>query len=249
MPFIMITVITINKDNIKGLKKTVNSISTQSYRRYKHIIVDGSSRDGSIEYIKSLTGKGEVTHLYDEGIGIYNAMNMGIKGSSTEYLFFLNSGDIFYNKDSLKLLAKNSGGVDVVHGMYACEGEEKINIDNKQSTEVYFDKRYQHDIPSLASSLLLRKKVLEVKGFSTKYKISSDVELMYKIALSGGTFRCIRSPIVIFDTTGISSTRPIIAIKERFMILLTHKPAYIFCLIFEILGYLGKRITRKLSGL
>ena len=66
----MITVITINKDNITGLKRTINSIAIQTYKFYKHIIVDGSSRDGSIEYINGLATKGDVTHLYDEGLGI-----------------------------------------------------------------------------------------------------------------------------------------------------------------------------------
>ena len=242
----MITVITINKDNITGLKKTINSIAIQTYKFYKHIIVDGSSRDGSIEYIYGLATKGDVTHLYDEGLGIYNAMNIGLMGCSSKYLFYLNSGDVFSSKDSLKILAECADGADVVHGMFGCKRDKVIEYKN-QCEEVYFGKRYQHNIPSLASSLILREKLLAVKGFNTRYKISSDVEVMYKIALSRGTFRCVQQPIVVFDTNGISSKKPIVAIKERFMILLEVKPTYVIPLMREVIAYVIKKLKHKIN--
>ena len=46
------SVITVNKDNLHGLRKTIKSVSEQSYKQIEHIIVDGASKDGSIRYIK-----------------------------------------------------------------------------------------------------------------------------------------------------------------------------------------------------
>jgi glycosyltransferase involved in cell wall biosynthesis len=244
----VITVITINKDDVRGLRRTVNSVVDQSYRDYKHIVVDGSSSDGSIDYIQSLARMARVTHLYDRGLGIYSAMNIGLMTSTSKYVFFLNSGDVFSSCDSLMMLARFSGRDDVVYGMVTYEKGNSLNIYDDQCADVYFGKRYQHNIPSLASSLLLREKVVALKGFNTRYKICSDVELMYKIALSGGTFRCVPQPIVIFDLTGISSRRPLVATRERLMILLDVKPAYIFCFMYVLIGYLAKKLVSILKA-
>lgn len=49
-----LSIITINYNNLEGLKKTVNSILSQTWRDFEWIIVDGGSTDGSKEYIESL---------------------------------------------------------------------------------------------------------------------------------------------------------------------------------------------------
>ena len=54
-------------------------------------------------------------------------------------------------------------------------------------------------------------------------------------------------PIVDFDTNGISSKKPIVAIKERFMILLEVKPTYVIPLMREIIGYIIKKLKHKIK--
>ena len=47
-----ISVITINYNNVEGLKQTLDSVAIQTYRDIEHIIIDGGSADGSVEAIK-----------------------------------------------------------------------------------------------------------------------------------------------------------------------------------------------------
>jgi len=81
-----LSIITINYNNAEGLRKTLASVASQTYRNIEHIIVDGASTDGSVDVIKeyvtanSLNANSlNVTWLSETDTGIYNAMNKGIE--------------------------------------------------------------------------------------------------------------------------------------------------------------------------
>lgn len=82
-----LSIITINYNNAEGLRKTLASVASQTYRNIEHIIVDGGSTDGSVDVIKEYVRN--VERMNDERMkvvwssesdkGIYNAMNKGIE--------------------------------------------------------------------------------------------------------------------------------------------------------------------------
>ena len=96
----MFSIITINYNNLKGLKRTVRSIFEQSYRNFDYIVIDGGSKDGSIDYLKTMQRRG-LSFVSEPDNGIYDALNKGVNLSNQEYVLFVNSGDILYDKDVL----------------------------------------------------------------------------------------------------------------------------------------------------
>ena len=52
-----LSIITINYNNFSGLRKTVDSVMSQTWRGFEWIIIDGGSNDGSKEFIESITTK------------------------------------------------------------------------------------------------------------------------------------------------------------------------------------------------
>ena len=87
---IKLSIITINYNNAEGLRKTLTSVASQTYRNIEHIIVDAASTDGSVDIIREYedTIKQSVTieqstiqvkWLSEPDKGIYNAMNKGIE--------------------------------------------------------------------------------------------------------------------------------------------------------------------------
>lgn len=82
-----LSIITINYNNIEGLRKTLASVASQTYQDIEHIIVDGGSTDGSVnvikEYVKKVkSGESRVKSVIwssEPDKGIYNAMNKGIE--------------------------------------------------------------------------------------------------------------------------------------------------------------------------
>ncbi|MFN4318380.1 glycosyltransferase family 2 protein [Acinetobacter parvus] len=100
---IKISIITINFNNAAGLKKTLESIKNLKCPdgiELESIVVDGASRDNSVDVIKSYSDT--VTRYVSEpDKGIYDAMNKGIRMASGQWLNFMNSGDCFVSSDIL----------------------------------------------------------------------------------------------------------------------------------------------------
>jgi len=93
----LISIITVNLNDVEGLKRTMTSVFEQTWQEFEYIVIDGDSTDGSKEYIESHKDKIDYW-VSEQDSGIYNAMNKGIKAATGEYLLFLNSGDHFYNE-------------------------------------------------------------------------------------------------------------------------------------------------------
>ena len=91
-----LSIITINYNDAKGLRKTFDSIKNQTCHEFEYIVVDGGSSDGSqsvIEEYEQYISK----WVSEPDNGIYNAMNKGAKMSTGDYMLFLNSGDNLFS--------------------------------------------------------------------------------------------------------------------------------------------------------
>ncbi len=88
----LLSIITINLNNLRGLNNTLESVLAQTSDKFEWIVIDGGSTDGSVELIKENLGR--VSYWVSEpDRGLYNAMNKGVDASNGDYLLFLNSGD------------------------------------------------------------------------------------------------------------------------------------------------------------
>ena len=97
-----LSIITVNLNNVTGLRNTIESVINQSFNEYEYIIIDGGSVDGSVEVIKEFSNK--IAYWVSEpDNGIYNAMNKGLKQSAGEIVTFLNSGDEYLSNISLEI--------------------------------------------------------------------------------------------------------------------------------------------------
>lgn len=112
-----LSIITINYNNFEGLRKTINSVVSQTWRDFEWIVVDGGSTDGSRELIEEYAAKGCFAwRCSEKDKGIYNAMNKGISHAKGEYLNFMNSGDYFTCDTILEQLFQRKPTSDVLFG-------------------------------------------------------------------------------------------------------------------------------------
>lgn len=96
---IKLSIITINRNNVIGLKKTYGSITKQSITTdIEWIVVDGKSNDKSVDFLNNLKPTFKYKFISELDNGIYDAMNKGIDLITGQYCIFLNSGDCFYDK-------------------------------------------------------------------------------------------------------------------------------------------------------
>lgn len=110
-----LSIITINYNNLEGLKKTYDSVVCQTWTDYEWIVIDGGSTDGSREFIEEHQDK-FAYWCSEPDKGVYNAMNKGIAKAQGEYLNFMNSGDCFYEENTLEYIFLTDYVEDIIIG-------------------------------------------------------------------------------------------------------------------------------------
>lgn len=123
----LISIITVNLNDLKGLQRTMKSIFRQTWQDFEYIIIDGGSTDGSEDYLEKYAEKVDYW-VSEKDSGIYNAMNKGIKKASGEYLLFLNSGDELYTSNVLKENYKYIRDYDLIYFDIQMISKEKTYI-------------------------------------------------------------------------------------------------------------------------
>jgi len=92
----LVSIVTVVFNAEAYIKKTIESVLSQTYRNIDYIIIDGGSSDKTIEIVKSFGDR--ITWISEKDNGIYDAMNKGLKLVKGEWVNFLNGGDYFYDK-------------------------------------------------------------------------------------------------------------------------------------------------------
>ena len=207
-----VTVITINYNNLHGLKRTIPSVLSQTYDDFEYIVVDGGSTDGSKEYIESQ--KGISQWISEKDKGIYNAMNKGISMAHGEYCIFMNSGDHFFSPYSLGNAYKGLDGTDYCTGRTAIVRDDnsiEFHIPPKLMTVLFIkDTSLQHQSTFIKTSLLKKY------PYDEQLKIVSDwahfFELWYNKKC---TYKTLDSIISVFYFDGVSVAQMDLLLEEK----------------------------------
>jgi glycosyltransferase involved in cell wall biosynthesis len=103
-----LSIITINLNNAAGLKKTMESVFSQTSKDFEYIVIDGGSTDESVEIIQQFNNSTiqQFTWLTEPDKGIYQAMNKGIRMAKGEYCQFINSGDWLVADNTIERMLK-----------------------------------------------------------------------------------------------------------------------------------------------
>ena len=166
-----LSIITINYNNLAGLKKTVESVVNQTWQEFEYIVIDGGSTDGSAAYIESQS-KHIDYWVSEPDAGIYNAMNKGIVKASGEYLLFLNSGDSLFDCEVLKKNYKYLVEKDIIYFNVVFIGENGSTT-LKYPEKINFSFFYEGTICHQA--VMINKKLFnEVGMYDESLKIVSD---------------------------------------------------------------------------
>lgn len=222
----ILSIITINRNNAVGLERTLRSVLSQSVSGFEYIIVDGASTDGSTEIVKQFANqfRGCFKWISEPDSGIYNAMNKGIGMASGKYLQFLNSGDCLVSDNAVEkmynALAKN-GYPSILYGNMLKDMPDGKTLRDRcfAGREItllgFFTGTLNH------SSAYIRRDLFEKYGlYDETLKIVSDWK-WYLQAVVLGEEKPIYTDIdvTLFDMNGISETNKVLDSAERKIVL------------------------------
>ena len=203
-----VSIITVTYNSVAMLRKTVESVDSQTYRNKEFVIIDGGSSDGTREYLAQHQNQIDAW-ISESDQGIYDAMNKGSKKSTGEWIIFLNSGDVFSNDHVLEdvFSADIPKEVDVIYGdtVYSYGKEEYQEF--RKSKELPF---FWKGMVTSHQSFFVRKRVMAHRPFDLRYKIAADFHQLYTLFMDGGRFMYKSLDISRVDTTGISNNKRMI---------------------------------------
>lgn len=210
-----LSIITINRNNAAGLRKTMESVFTQTYRDFEYIVVDGASTDDSLDVIKEYESVHSLnvhsfnfTWLSEPDTGIYNAMNKGLRMSHGEYTLMLNSGDFLVDEKVLNHILPELDGTDIIQGNLISEkeGNEIVNRGYGKSEIDIFDILKGN---FLHQASFCKKELFEKFGyFDESYRSSADTKFFMEcLGRHDATYRYIDLDITNYDLTGISADK------------------------------------------
>lgn len=193
------------------LKKTVESILAQSCGDYEIIVKDGLSTDGCLDGLPD-EEKRRIRVFREKDTGIYDGMNQALRYVRGEYVYFLNCGDFFYDKDVLRRVKERIENVE--KGEIPKRGAEKGG-----SRYIFYGDIKEHltgervaSNPSMDAfgcyrnvpchqACFYQAKLMEEKGFEVKYRVRADYE-HFLWCFFRGRAKTVYMPLVIADYEG-----------------------------------------------
>lgn len=214
-----LSIITINLNNVSGLRKTIESVVAQTSSDFEYIVIDGGSTDGSIEVIKEFGGR--ITYCISEpDDGIYQAMNKGILQAKGDYCQFLNSGD---------WLAANDVIEKMLNAMPECSIFYGNMVKQLPNGKIFRDKCGQGNISMYTfyrgslnhSPAFIKRSLFEKYGlYDETLRIVSDWKWhLIVFGLHNEKVNYINQDITCFDMKGISSSNSKLEKAERRLVL------------------------------
>ncbi len=215
---IKISVVTVCFNSAKTIEQTIRSVINQSYKNIEYVVIDGGSKDGTIDIIKKY--EAYISYWVSEpDEGIYDAMNKGIKVATGEVIAFLNSDD-WYCEDILKRCAEQYAcrQSDVLYGDMVVVASDGAKLRHLSCNEADFENIFYKTV-IYHPSTFVRTSILKKRLFNTKYKICADQDLFVELYIRGCSFCYLgKEYYTNFRLGGCSNTSTLVCSKELYSV-------------------------------
>lgn len=178
-----VSIITVTFNSAPTLIDTINSIRDQDYGNIEYIIIDGNSKDGTIQIIED--NLDVVTSWISESDhGLYDAMNKGIKMATGEIVGIINSDDFYHRKDAISKIVEGFSEKEV-ECVFA--DIRFVKSENLEKTIRYYSSRKFNlggfswgFMPAHPTFFTFRYNFEKFGFYRTDFKIAADFELLVR---------------------------------------------------------------------
>lgn len=180
----LISIITVSFNSEKTIRDTLQSVMLQDKNLFEYIIIDGGSSDRTIEIINEFDFIDVLISEKDKGI--YDGMNKGIHLAKGKFIGFLNSDDLFANKDVLRDIDKalSNQNTDIIFGDIRYFKDNIKDITRIWVSGEYKKGSFNHGWHPPHPAFYAKRDMFEkFGGFNLDLKIAADFELMLRFFL------------------------------------------------------------------
>lgn len=204
----LLTIVTVCYNSEKTIENCIKSVVRQLTDEMEYLIVDGASKDKTLEIIKRYT-ENNIRFISEKDSGIYDAMNKGINHALGQYVWFINSDDVLRDNilNTIISLIKEYKNIDCIYG----DMEYIRNINGEKYSEIK-KAPAEKDLNGLEhemvlfhpSSICKVQSLKEIKGFNTNYKIVADWDLLLRLYKNNYKFKHVDNVLSSFYCGGAS---------------------------------------------
>ena len=208
------SIITISFNSCRTIERTLKSVLSQTYADFEYIIIDGSSKDSTVDIIKKYESlfNGRMKWVSEPDKGIYDAMNKGIKMAQGEIIGIVNSDD-WLEPNALQIVNdafnKNKNSKDSLYiGWMNFHYDENNSQVLKTSHDKLMKKAKVYQMAGINHpATFVPKSIYEKIGiFDDRMKISADADFILRCYFANLNFYYINKVITNMDGNGVSNT-------------------------------------------
>lgn len=220
------SVITVTYNAAKVLEDTIQSVISQTYKNVEYIIVDGKSKDGTLQIIDKY--KRWIHCIVSEpDKGLYDAMNKGIRLATGDYLCFLNAGDAFHDNNTLLLMAHSLKGTDLPDVLYGetaiVDGEGNFLHMRRLSAPTELNwKSFKKGMLVCHQAFFARRELAVKTPYDLQYRFSADFDWCIRIMKQAKQLHNTHLTLIDYLNEGMTTKNHKASLKERFRIMVKH---------------------------
>ena len=187
-----ISLITATYNSVETLRDTMQSVLNQTFKDVDYIIVDGGSKDGTLDIVKEFEPKfeGRLRWVSEKDKGIYDAMNKGVRMAQGDIVGILNSDDFFSSDNVLEKVNDAFTENPAIDGVYADVRYVDWN-DTSKKVRMFSGKDFKREklcwgkMPPHPSFYVKRECYDKFGLYSLNYPICSDYDMFVKMIWEG----------------------------------------------------------------
>jgi glycosyltransferase involved in cell wall biosynthesis len=214
----VLSVITIVYNNVRDIERTMLSVINQRYVPVEYIIVDGLSTDGTLDVIAKYRVK--VSKLISEkDKGIYDAMNKGLAAATGDYVIFMNSGDEFYDNETVARVFLTRPDADIYYGETEMINSrlESLGCRRHKAPDNFTWRSFKYGMSVSHQAIYIRRNITE--PYDTRYQLSADIDWIIRAARKAQSIVKVEGYVAKYLVGGMSKARHKQSLKERFDIM------------------------------
>ena len=237
-----ISIITICYNAASTITRTLRSVSAQTYPNIQYLIIDGASKDNTLELVRELAPEAEVYSERDKGI--YDAMNKGLNRATGDYVWYVNAGDALASpttvEDLVRATCTGDSLPDVLYG-----GTRLIDAEDHDLGLRHLRPPHQLDWRSFRSGMLVCHQAFVAKRsisphYDLSYRFSADVDWCIRVLKEAKTTAFYPEPIALYLNEGTTTANHRASLIERFHVMRHH-----YGLVTTVLQHLRFLVDRK----
>ena len=216
------SIITVTYNAEQWLERTILSVLSQSYSNIEYIIIDGGSKDKTVDIIKQYEA-GISSWISEPDKGLYDAMNKGLQRATGDYVWFLNAGDTFYTADILQRIVtsirKKVSLPDIIYGETCIvdAAGKSLGLRRLKAPKKLTWKSFRMGMLVCHQSFIAKRAI--APKYDTQYRLTADYDWCIRCLKQAKRIKNTHLVLTNFLEAGVSSQQRKAALEERYQIM------------------------------